>query len=784
MKNLWHGGTHSLTRSLALLAVICLFYGVAACGGGGDSNIGSGDEEKHDCPPGYVWSDALGRCVPMPDGTGPGNGDTGDGPGPNGPTDGDNGPDDGDGSGDGEWGDGVQFPDKDHNGSDGPDYEYPTTADVDFDLELQEGWIDTDFDHIECIEDEDCGEGWVCIDYRCVKVDGDIELPPGDWDFGADVDLCPNGFPVCTDHSDCQPYSPPLLCDFEAGCCDVNLYVECGWVEIDGDFDAESEEEQPGGYLVLCPYGWYCGAIGFCMFDCRHDDDCDPDWCCGVKTGRCLPSSQCYLTDEDPESWPCHVCADCPEGQYCNVDTHECTDIPPPPADGCCEHTDCIREPNGQCNMHTGICEYPPDPLGGRISGMIFVEPIIAVKSFIVELEALDGTIQTSPLLFPQPDDDIYSAEYEFLDLAEDSYQIRAGAVGEEDIFEYPFNPILLTFENDDTRYHDDVDIYIGLDDPSLAVVSGTITLSAEFEPYSILLRLLRKSGSTVVTEEKETLAGELAEGIRRYEFTNVLDGTYLVKAQLDTGFVMYMDNWSLDIPIANTEGELGQEVEDIDLYFGIDQPGLGRVSGTIHHPSYFYTDTVGGPDDIFEVYLYNWYTFPYPVGKAWLSYVGETSADYTIRNIEDGSYWIKAWARVGDYIIEVTPIEYQVDIEGGSTFDGRDVFFEVPVEGACSISGTIHFLDDEADLTVEVYTDPDFLLLARIDEVLYMDEDNYEAKYFVEELLPGTYYLRAVHDLDGAELTLDYAEPVEVSLDPGPKDVTDIDFDFYEVRY
>ncbi|MCP4647431.1 MAG: DUF11 domain-containing protein [bacterium] len=174
-----------------------------------------------------------------------------------------------------------------------------------------EQWFEVFPAEDDCVTDEDCPEGEICLDDECVpdECETDEDCPP--------EEVCLDGECVeCEDDSDCP----------EGEICEEN---ECVPDECETDEDCPPEEVCLDGECVDCiededcPPGEICTEENECV-ECEDDSDCPEDMVC--EDGEC---------EEE-----CSIDADCPDVEYC--------------ADGVCEEVEC---PCGEVADHTCI-EY------------------------------------------------------------------------------------------------------------------------------------------------------------------------------------------------------------------------------------------------------------------------------------------------------------------------------------------------------------------------------------------------------------------------------------------
>jgi len=702
------------------------FFG---CGGGGSEEP---PPDGDSCPPGQMW--VNGRCVDIDvDGDRDGSDrqddaepDIADGDEPDGDTD----------------GDGIDG-DADGDPSDG-DTDDDAEESVEFEIDFQEDFIEREENYCQCQTDEDCGIlGYACFNCQC--------FPPTDGDGDPE---CVS----CSTHADCDPGS---FCNPQSDCCDVAYRPSC---------TAHAQ----------CPDWAYCSPFHECDFECLADADCEqlypPGWCC-YDRGRCASVSICQGADGDGgEEERCTSCDDCAEqfgsGYYCNVDTNVCQ------LGDCCEDSDCTTEPDGICNLHTGLCIYgdPPDE-PGTILGRIQVNAAAADFVFWVEARYLnDDPAGMAGPLRPEQHGSEWYVDYVVFDLPYSSYNVFLIVEELEGESAYPFNPILLTA---DEPAAEDVDFYVGVNDPRLARISGDAALSAPYATSAVTVRLMKVEGGVLV-EADAIPAGTLADGKRPFAFEGVAAGEYYVQGVLVHLGQPVEDFWSQKIAV-----ELGgppPDIDDIRLFFGgsSGDANLGGIAGAIHHSEFY-------DAEMFAVYLFDAANYPYPVATAALGAPEATSVPYTFSNVEAGSYWVQGWATIGGFTIPSTPPEpLRLDIEYGVANDltGKDLYFDAVRPDKGSISGSLVIPESLYDRVfhVEVYVG-DWTTLLREDPVLDLQygETEAEAPFFIEALESGAYYLKAVGVLDEEQTTVTHPTGISIIVPSAEQDVTGITITFSE---
>jgi Cys-rich repeat protein len=183
----------------------------------------------------------------------------------------------------------------------------------------------------ECVEDEDCPEGQVCVDGKCVTP---TPTPTETPECVEDED-CPEG-QVCVDGKCVTPSPTPTRtpeCTEDEDCPE-------GQVCVDGTCVTPTATPTPEGF-------------------CTDDDDCPPGQVC--VDNRCVTPT--------PTRTPVGFCTsddDCPEGQIC-IDNRCVTPTPSPTPDGfCTSDDDC---PPGQVCVDNMCTDTTPTPTPTKKGG-------------------------------------------------------------------------------------------------------------------------------------------------------------------------------------------------------------------------------------------------------------------------------------------------------------------------------------------------------------------------------------------------------------------------------
>ncbi len=741
-------GSHWASPGRVVLLVMLLIgaFVIQACGGGGAEP--DGDEEiDNKCEEGYIYSN--GRCVPIP-------------------TDGDTDRDKDASDGDVPDGD---IPDEDR--PDGDLDDVPTDGDIeDLEPEDEPEWetpdqnpevVDEYDESPVCVTSFDCLEGETCIDGRCVEdtPDGDTD-PDWDWEHDGELEYCESGQISCASNDDCPPF---ILCNPEDNCCDESYYVTC------------QVHEQ-------CPTGYHCNGIGICDSFCLWDTACPPTWCC-TDIGYCVPFQFCNGGDEEVEEEipTCSSCQDClnlfGEGYFCNIDTATCQ-----PGD-CCDDSDCDQQAGGLCNLYTGTCFYPGDQSNiGSISGTITADDSYEGFVGLAEMQArnLFGDVLGRGEIgeISEIGGGVIEADYTIEGLFEGDYYVYIAPIDAPEVEPVPYfyNPVTIDYDTSESTHVVGIDFYAGVDNPQLAEISGTVFNTEDYWYRNFRVQLHRE----VSLNELEQVGTVNAIGEdgpssleRAFSFINVEDGLYYLETRVTMPGGEEQDYWSSPTVI-DLQNNPMQRVTGIEFYFSSSNDVLGSLSGTIR-----YADWYDAED--FSVELYR-YPKTYAVARAAISSASKGELSYSFDNIEGGLYWIRAFAMVGDVVVETRPASSTINVIEGEENDytGRNVFFDVVRSDLCSISGTLSFPDsmDANTFRVKVFQDAAYTQLLVADPVFDVDPELNEANYFVENLDSGTYYLKAESD-DGVGGVSEVAASGSVTVDvsSGPKDVGDVDLDF-----
>ena len=630
-------------------------------------------------------------------------------------------------------------------------------------------------------DDDTClllGENYYCgEDCQCHPGGGDrdqdrleFENWEPDLEEGQEVEYCKNGMPTCTTHEMCPPHS---LCEIsessDGGCCSYEMILAC-------DMDP-------------CPTGWFCNIFSYCEMQCVNNKecesfDCGEKGCCCTDDGRCKPVGFCDGGDtEESEIFSCASCEDCRdnplygENYYCNIDSNRCTPFLESEPDPCCDASDCVKQPNGYCDFHKGGCYYVSDPLTrGSIDGTLWVTPSYSPYHFGIELRnSVGDVVEQKRNLALQQNEDVYYSLFRFTGLTEQNYYLFGWVEDfSANTLPYPFNPVIVNFDQPQTTTWYGVDFYVGLSDPRLATVSGAVTTNGIYETDSVVVELLREDESGILVTEK-TLSLNARINERTFSFTNINSGRYYIQSLLYHGIYKYRDYDSKLITIT-LDGVTGAQIEGQHLYYGYDNASLGSVQGTLHFPPYLAAENL--QVSLFDIN----YPRQYPVARAEITPLDATSANYYFPNIEEGNYLIAGVVTVLDYTSECNPYNNTADIElnVNNDYTGRDIYIDSPNPDLCSISGKISYPEEikNFDFAIEVYSDAEMKVLLRKDLVLYNDQDMFEATFFVENLEDGTYYLKATATDGVSNLELPDNTPFTLAVND-MKDVQNVSFIF-----
>lgn len=647
-----------------------------------------------------------------------------------------------------------------------------------------------------CVTDEDCPDNYRCHLGICYyfedgddDMDGDIDIideeicqcVPGSDHLCGDNEYCGDDcmchpleegsqcsdeqFGECSAHTDCPVGIP---CDLETGCCDLATVLDCS---IEG-----------------CPDGMYCES-GFCQVDCVPDIlECEAsDECCSTD-GRC-GKWVCLLGDEDSEEddWSgCTNCDDClnapqfGEDYYCSIITHDCELKPYSESeDVCCKNADCVLEDNGMCDLRLGLCYYVADPIDrGSISGSVYVSELLYNQNQLYTVVLENSTfveIRRDSNRTVENVDGGYKFDYTFDTLKEGSYYVY---VLDQTSQEYPnaFNPIQIIFDDIEIEktIREDIDFYFQVEDPRLGKIEGTITMDTTPVSTFVEVELFKRQGGTyTLTQYANANTGGTTS--RDYMITGLVDGNYIAVATYDDTVVDYYSKL-ISINLAANPNQL---VSNIDFYFdGAMGDYMGNITGQVH-----YDDNYLSQGDI-SVKLYDpGENMVYPRDVAKTSNFNSSTLDYGFHNVESGSYDIVCEVEYNDFTYLAYPLPEQnasIDIPLNTSIDAQDIdiYIDSINPDYCSISGTMIYNDlfDTGDFNIEVYDSDAYSNLVVSDPVLFVNGDN--AEFFIENLEPGTYYLKAVK-ADNAAIFKTYGSGITVMLSGGTKDQDNIIIDF-----
>jgi|GEM_PF-5628094 len=693
--------------------------------------------------------------------------------------------------------------DDDKTDGDLTDNETTETDGDDPDGDLCEVDCDGDGDLIEaeeaegpCTKDEDCGENQFCYIPTGICIDkapdGDIERPeddlcectPGD-DF-----LCPadsycgddcmchpieedtecggESYGDCTTHTDCPR---GILCNTECGICDLETT----------DASCTTADD--------CNVGLHC-VLGKCEVECipdikycPDDDDCctDDGYC---RAWACLEGD----SDEEEEEWHCGGCDDCKEhpdygeGYYCSFITKDCTPMQTGDGvDACCADADCVVQSTGICDIRIGLCRYVADPINrGSISGTVYFSELIYNMGNYYDVVLKDNAgqeLERDSNRLPENTGGEYKFSYVFDRLNEDSFNVFL-EIGDTEIAN-PFNPILIEFDdiNIEKMIREDVDFYLGVEDPRLATVSGKINI-LEDDGYEVVnVELFKENPANGELEIfAEEVTGPQGTLQRDYSITGVVSGTYLARATLRDELIDY---YSTRI-IVDIDNDPTLAVNDIDFYFDdILRDHLSHISGTVYFAQYLDISDL-------SVNLYSRFgSDQYPMSEASISNIQDDSFDYDFLNLEAGSFLISADVEYDGYSYVAYPLPVEnasLDIEAGNQIvaPGRDIYVDAVNPDYCSISGSVKYSDliSAGDIVIEVHDSNAFGNLLIADPVLDV-QDNI-GQFFIEGLDAGTYYIKAVKADDSTDFVV-WNSGITVMTSGGTKDADGILFDFLQ---
>jgi|GEM_PF-3876745 len=778
MKKLYFSG--SFLQS-AIIAVALLFLPAACASGGGDDvdgDIEVIEQETCDikCDPGCYIVDCECKCFGDEDGD----------------IDGTDAVDNGDGDTDSAENDGDQTDNVEDSDID------DSEIDEDGDMQLPDYDVDPDQEEPCSCDPEDpfsCSEGFYCDGCYCQpeSTDGDQTDPDTDYE-GI---LCDNGLPQCygfdsendvdmnIGHEACPA---DAACDVEDGCC--------------------TRDEIVCSNPIGCPGHWHCNTgVNVCDYECLSDEDCQKKY--KSASWSCSDDGWCVVVDGDEEEEgpePCNGCEDCdeqhPEGGYfCSSVTGYCE--AQPPEDGCCNDDDC-EVVGFACDPADGACKWNGSAEDiGRISGTLTTSVDFAGFTYIVKCYDETATLEAqSGNIVPQYANGEYIVNYNLFQLSEGEKDVKISAIhlpGQESPFHA--NPVDINYLSQDTTYRTDINFYVGVPNPMLGSVGGTVRLNSAYDDDFIEVELLKMEPSGwKVYKTAELFPEDQEDNLRYFAFTNLNPGSthttasYYLRANIYHGDGIEYD-YKPNAYVVNLANPSQLHYDNEKLYAGYEDTSLGSVVGSVHYPE-FYSDS-SFPRD---VKLYADYQFKYEVGVARISNLSTESFDYEILNLEPKTYWIRYESEVYGYAVRALPgpSETVITLELRQKDFDVDIYMDVPQPWVGSVSGEISFTQaqiSEGMFYVQAYYNNTFTapVSDTPDLVLRYDLENDTAQYFIDQLDTGNYYIKAwLESPEGAILDEEIwggeATPTAVPVNaesstPGLKDVGGIDLDFTTVK-
>src|SRR5690606_35584670 len=103
-----------------------------------------------------------------------------------------------------------------------------------------------------------------------------------------------------------------------------------------------------------CAAGCYCGENGLCEEAgfCTQDSDCGDGYTCNESCSSCEPA------EDEPDN-PCFFDSQCPQGEYCSLDTLRCT-----ASCTCTTDSEAVAQGFGFCDETRTTCLPGSDPTG------------------------------------------------------------------------------------------------------------------------------------------------------------------------------------------------------------------------------------------------------------------------------------------------------------------------------------------------------------------------------------------------------------------------------------
>ncbi len=768
----------ALLRLFIIAAVFSAFS--AACSSGGveaDGDIEIVEVETCDikCDPGCYIIDCECRC--------PGDGDS-----------------------DMEMSENTDGDSSDGDTPDGDTSDNEEDSDIDFDYDNSDGDVDVpEFETDPELEESctcdpadpySCGDGYYCDGCRCQP-----ESTDGDQTESSDSEniMCENGLPKCwgfdsendvdmnIGHEACPP---DAACDVESGCC--------------------TRDEVSCSNPIGCPDHWYCNTSStYCDYECLNDNDCFRKY---KRASLSCEGGMCVWIDGDAEEEappPCNSCEDCngpggqhPEGGYfCSSVTGMCE--PQHTEDGCCEDSDCTVT-GFACDPAHGQCVWNGATQNiGRISGTLTTSAALAGLTYVVKSYYIHETLgevleSQSSNLSPQYTGGEYKVNYHLFQLSEGEKIVRISAIhlpGEESA--YHSNPVSISYQSQDETYVDGINFFIGVPNPELGSISGTVKIDPAYDDDFIEVELLKMGSSGWLVQKTAELFPENQQGdLRYFAFTDLNPGSTHTSVSYYLRAVIYHgENTEYDYKpnprVINLANPAQLHYENEKLFAGYEDSSFGSVVGSVHYPE-FYSDG-SFPK---EVKLYADYQSKYEVGTARISNTGPNGFDYEIRNVEAKTYWLKYETEVyGQPVVALPgPSETVISVEMRQKDFDIDIYLDTPQPWVGSISGTISYTQDQLAqgmFYVQAYYNSSFTapVFDRPETVLRYDVETETAQYFLDQLETGNYYIKAWlespegmildEEILGGESTPTAVQVQAESPTPALKDVGGIDFDF-----
>jgi|GEM_PF-5716471 len=606
--------------------------------------------------------------------------------------------------------------------------------DVDPDEDVVDLVDEDDSITIQCYEDVDCLAGQQCIENVCVDTGGDLDDTEGYDDV------------VCTTDADCLEFGMYCnsfsRCQTDCPCAEGYTCTENGYCEAEGG-DTESfeivevvEEEE-----VIC-----CTA----HTDCDDSQWCDDSQACGLCRFGCWQDAQCE--NELYEA-------------TCNPDTHRCEFIIPPDGDVDEVELD-LPTVSGTILLSEALFHDVDD-----ISVLLYNEdPGLSRRKL--------DPVQT--VTAGNPDTVAFTYSYEIADIDPGVWYLVVDAVfgtAERERFESRRHPFTLGYNQTVV----DADFYIGVQDPLMGFIGGSVVVDAldSERPVHVRLYDFDPEGVLLPNYVMDVAAGAYnsESGSRPYECINLESDRYWVQAYFadtETPVRDAADN-PLDI---NLDDPQSMSYENIDLYLNAVNPEMGSIDGTLLLDA----SLTGQPQ---EVRLYRAADFGEDqfVMAAVLGVIEGNQRSFSFSNLDSGEYWVRAQVTTDLGMLygpaDVAPITIDITDPGQRVISGVNCYVGVSQPDRGSVAGTIsyHFAYTDMQPGVELYdTAPGIDDPQQIVPVFDASAETLSGTFFAGNLEEGDWYLVGAMNTGNEWYRSEYlANPVTISV-AGTKDHTGLD--------